>query len=290
MRKPIQVLLQTTIPMNEDDWHVGRFSLLQKHLSEFKDKVGEPVFKVTARNREPGEAGDDPVLSHLADSDFDELWLFAVDTGDGLSENDMAGIQAFRKRGGGLMTSRDHQDLGSCLCGLGEVGRAHFFHSKNQEPEDRWSLDDTLNSAISWPNYHSGDNGDYQSITLADAVHPLLFKPDGSHIHYFPAHPHEGNVGVPPNTHARVIASGTSQTTHRLFNLAVAFDPEDGSSPAIAESSFHHFADYNWDPDYGAPSFVTEPAADGYKEHPELLDDIKTYVSNAALWLSTARR
>ena len=120
MRKPIKILLQTTIPMNEDDWHVGRFSLLQNHLSAYRDKAGESVFEVTARNREPNEVGDDPVLSHLEDFDFDELWLFAVDLGDGLSQRDMVGIQTFQKHGGGLLTTRDHQDLGSCLCNLGE--------------------------------------------------------------------------------------------------------------------------------------------------------------------------
>ncbi len=29
---------------------------------------------------------------------------------------------------------------------------------------------------------------------------------------------------------------------------------------AGAESTFHHFADYNWDITTGAPSFVSEPA------------------------------
>ena len=37
---------------------------------------------------------------------------------------------------------------------------------------------------------------------------------------------------------------------------------------ALAESTFHHFADYNWDLDRGAPSFVTEPPGTEIKADP----------------------
>ena len=75
MTKPIQILLQTTIPAVEDDWNVDRFSLLREHLSSLKDDEGTPLYQVTARNRETNTAGDDPVLSTLDTSNFDELWL-----------------------------------------------------------------------------------------------------------------------------------------------------------------------------------------------------------------------
>jgi len=55
---------------------------------------------------------------------------------------------------------------------------------------------------------------------------------------------------------------------------------------ALAHSSFHHFADYNWDPDAGCPSFVDEPPGDGMKRNPRALADIEAYVRNAALWLA----
>ena len=50
----------------------------------------------------------------------------------------------------------------------------------------------------------------------------------------------------------------------------------------VAESSFHHFADYNWDTSRGAPSFVTEPEGQGMKTEPRALSDIKQYVRNLA--------
>src|SRR5260370_42594609 len=143
MTKPIRILLQTTIPFAEDDWHIGRFSLLRKHLASLKDEAGKPLYEVVARNREQDAAGNEPVLSSLDTSDFDELWLFAIDTGDGLTAADCRGITRFRQRGGGILATRDHQDLGSSLCTLAGVGRAHFFHTRNPEPDEpRRTIDD----------------------------------------------------------------------------------------------------------------------------------------------------
>jgi hypothetical protein len=54
---------------------------------------------------------------------------------------------------------------------------------------------------------------------------------------------------------------------------------------AVAESTFHHFADYNWDLEYGAPSFVNEPPGDQIKFDPSRLEVFKGYVRNIAAWL-----
>jgi hypothetical protein len=293
-RMPIQILLQTTIPATEDDWNIGRFSLLRAHLSSLKDDDGGRLCEVTARNREKNAAGDDKVLSQIDSSDFDELWLFAVDAGDGLSVKDCEGITRFRQRGGGILATRDHQDLGSSICNIGGIGAAHFFHSQNVDPEEsRRAPDDQDTPSISWPNYHSGSNGDYQRITAAEPVHELLrsaSSPSGL-IEFFPAHPHEGGVGVPDTEeHARVIATGLSQSTGRPFNLVVAFERArdkygNNLGRGVAESSFHHFVDYNWDIDQGCPSFLLEAPGDGIKREPKKLEDIKTYVCNLAVWL-----
>jgi hypothetical protein len=294
MTKPIRILMQTTIPFAEDDWHIGRFSLLRDELASLKDENGNPLYQVVTRDRESDAAGNDPVLSALDSSDFQELWLFAIDMGDGLTAVDCQGITRFRQRGGGIMATRDHQDLGTSLCTLGGIGRAHFFHSKHPEPDpSRHVPDDRDTASISWPNYHSGANGDYQKI-VAEPDHELMRKsasPSGV-IEFFPAHPHEGAVGVPEDEKdARVIAVGKSKTTGRSFNLVVAFETSNDDhgnqlGRGIAESSFHHFVDYNWNTDMGCPSFLTEPPGDGYKRNPAALEDIKTYVANAARWLA----
>jgi hypothetical protein len=297
MREPIRILLQTTIPGTADDWHVGRFSLLRAWLQSQVDESGAPLFAVTARDRAGAEP--DPILSTLDRSGFDELWLFAVDEGGGLPDADREGISRFHARGGGLLLSRDHEDVGSSVCDLGCVGNAHFFHSRSPElDESRHVPDDTGTREISWPNYHSGRNGDFQKVTPLEPVHELLLNPGSpsGRVEFFPAHPHEGAVGVPGGEPgARVIATGQSLASGRPFNLAVAFERvADGCGNtrgrAVAESSFHHFADYNWDIGAGCPSFVDEPPGDAVSTDPARLGDVKAYVRNLARWLAPLPR
>jgi hypothetical protein len=288
MSKPIRILLQTTIPTVENDWHIGRFSLLRGHLGALKDRTGEPLVEVTARDR-AATGAPDPVLAAIDRSDYDELWLFAVDTGDGLDAADCEAISRFRRSGRGLLVTRDHMDLGSSVCSLGGVGKAHHFHSQNPEADpERHRPDDTDTPQISWPNYHSGANGDYQEIAVAGAPHDLLADPEtGGVLRYLPSHPHEGAVAAPPDDPtARVIATGRSAATGRTFNLAVAFERSESGGPAVAQSTFHHFADYNWDPELGSPTFVSEPPGNGLARFPEARRSTQRYVQNLALWLA----
>src|SRR5579883_1851481 len=225
MHKPTRILLQTTIPTIADDWNIGRFSLLARHLAALEDADGHRLCDVVARDRSAPPGTDDPVLAALAESDFDQLWLFAVDSGDGLTARECAAIAAFRERGGSLMVTRDHMDLGASVCSLGGVGAAHYFHSRNLDPDpERRRIDDPYTRHILWPNFHSGANGDFQIIEAVAPPHPLLHQ-DGSPggvLRFFPAHPHEGDVGAPPgDKSARVIATGRSKTTGRPFNLVV---------------------------------------------------------------------
>jgi hypothetical protein len=288
----IRILLQTTIPAVEDDWTIDRFSMLHDHLASVTDEQGKRLAEVTARNREPDAEGNDYVLSRLSESGFDEVWILAADNGNGLSAQDCAGISAFSRGGGGVLTTRDHHDLGSSLLTIERVGAAHYFHTHNPDPDPaRRTVDDTETATITWPNYHSGRNGDYQRIVPNEPAHELL-RSDGGLIELFPAHPHEGDVGVPDgDAAARVVATGRSTLTGRPFNLLVAFDPvadgaENQPGRAIAESSFHHLVDYNWDVDAGCPTFVVEPPGEGMRENPQALADIHAYVRNAALWLA----
>ena len=185
--KAIKVLLQTTIVSSEDDWSVRRFGLLAKSLAECREADGRPVFEVTARDREPPGAADS-VLSTLDRSDFDEMWLFAVDTGEGLLAQDCRGINEFRRSGRGLLITRDHMDLGCSVCGLEGIGAAHHFHTRNVEPLPGAQRDDPYTLNISWPNIHTGANGDFQEVQVVDDLHPVLrdaTSPTGA-IRYLP--------------------------------------------------------------------------------------------------------
>lgn len=283
----INVLLQTTITPAVDDWSIDRFSSLAALLRQQRDASGRPLFDVMARDRDP-LAAPDTVLSKLDRSDYHQLWLFAVDVGNGLCSEDRHGIDAFRARGGGVLVTRDHMDLGSSVCDLAGIGPAHHFHTHNVDPTAPAVRDDPFTLAISWPNFHSGANGDYQEIEPVEPVHAVLRDPSvpGGSIRFLPSHPHEGAVSAPPGAGARVIARGTSKATGVRFNLAVAFEANGAAGRAIAQSTFHHFTDYNWDPRMGAPSFVDEPPGDGMLRHPEALAAAHRYARNVALWLA----
>jgi hypothetical protein len=285
-----RILLQTTIPYAKDDWSIDRFSRLAHVLSSIEDQSGSKSFEVVARNRENLASGSDRVLSKVDESDFDELWLFGVDIGGGIGPMDCEAIGRFRQRGGSILTSRDHQDLGISYCNLGGIGAANHFHSKNPEPDPARRInDDTGTPSISWPNYHSGNNGDFQIVEAPAPFHAIMHNAanrSGS-IEYLPAHPHEGSISVPPgeSDHARVIAVGKSTVTGRPFNIAIAFE-RNGGGRAVVDSSFHHFLDYNLDPRAGCPSFVTEPCGRGMLENPQAVADTQAYIENIARWLA----
>ncbi len=93
-------------------------------------------------------------------------------------------------------------------------------------------------------------------------------------------------MSAPEEQGARVIARGRSKVTGRPFNIAVAFESFQGRGRAIAESSFHHFADYNWDPRCGCPTFVDEPSGDAMLREPQALTSVQLYVRNVATWLA----
>jgi hypothetical protein len=288
MTQPINLLLQTTIEPTANDWHIGRFSLLRDYLSSLRASDGSPLFVVTARDRGP-IAEPDPVLSSLDRSAYDELWLFAVDVGNGLHDADREAILRFRARGGGLMVTRDHMDLGCSICTLGAVGAAHIFHTHNLDPDaPSFDPDDRGTPEIQWPNFHSGANGDIQRVDAVQPVHPVMRDPasETGAVMYLPSHPHEGAVAAPSTaSSARVIATGKSLATGNRFNIAVAFERSGTDGPAIAQSTFHHFADYNWDPTLGSPDFVSEKPAYTLPGDGRAMASVQTYVRNVALWL-----
>ncbi|HET6981588.1 MAG TPA: hypothetical protein VFI53_05570 [Myxococcaceae bacterium] len=289
---PIRILVQTSIPFAEDDWHVGRFSALVETLRGFRRPDGTRLAEVTTRNRQVDATGHDPVLAGLDRHDFDELWMFAVDGGVGCDDAECAAIDAFHRSGGGLLTIRDHQNMGLWLRKLPGVGAAHFFHSESlREPDtSRWSRDDLDTGTIDYPNYHSGANGDAQPVSAVEPLHPLLVRSDGSRIEWLPSHPHEGAVAPPiGDSRARSVARGRSSVSGHPFHLVIAFErSSEVAGRAVAESSFHHFADYNWNPSAGAPSFVTEKPGTGLREHPEAMEHTRAYVENLVRWLAPA--
>ena len=193
-----------------------------------------------------------------------------------------------------MLLTRDHQDLGSCLCEIPLVGMAQHFQRVNPEPDtEKRRIDDTETAYITWPNYHSGRNGDAQRISALEPLSPLMQRTTGGPLEWLPAHPHEGAVSAPRalGGSARVVARGCSAMTGTEFNLVVSIEggDETGGGRVVADSSFHHFCDCNWDPSAGAPSFVDEPWGDGMQRSPDGQADVRRYVENVAAWLAAGR-
>jgi hypothetical protein len=76
-----------------EDWDIARFPMLA-------DELRRAGHDVVARNRAK-RGVDDPVLSRLDELDYDQLWLMAVDVGDGLTDAEADAIMRFRRNGGG---------------------------------------------------------------------------------------------------------------------------------------------------------------------------------------------
>jgi hypothetical protein len=288
-----RILLKTTIPFTEDDWHIGRFSLLHRHLRSLTGADGSTLYEVDARDRVENGAADDVDLRAAGDGAYDQVWLVGTDSAGALTQGDVDALARFRRSPGGLFLTRDHQDLGSCLCRIPVVGLAQHFQSVNPEPDAaKRCVDDRETTHITWPNYHSGRNGDAQRISAVEPLHPLMQRATGGPLEWLPAHPHEGVVSAPGELGglARVVALGCSATTGTAFNLVVAIEGGDrsGGGRVVADSSFHHFSDCNWDPSAGAPSFVTEPWGDGMRRSPAAQADARRYVENIAAWLAAS--
>ena len=75
-----------------------------KHVASVLKSAGH---EVVARDRVDAVA-DDPVLTRIDRLGYDQLWLVAVDVGEGLSVEEADAIARFRESGGGVLTARDH--------------------------------------------------------------------------------------------------------------------------------------------------------------------------------------
>jgi hypothetical protein len=188
---------------------------------------------VTARNRHLGET--DPILSTLDTLAYDQLWLFAVDIGGGLSSPDAAAIMSFRERGGGVLTARDHQDLGSCLLSLGSIGGSTTStpRTRARGPPRRPGHPDHLVAQLPLGRQRRRPAGGRdRSAPRAAADHA-----DGQRSHRV--------VPGPPPRGRRVRTArrsagagdrvcGRSTVTGRRFNLAVCLDGETRRRATVA--------------------------------------------------------
>lgn len=94
-----------------------------------------------------------------------------------------------------------------------------------------------------------------------------------------------GSLEAEPPRHGAAY-QGVKGNAMRSSPLRILLQTTTPASRGAAHSSFHHFADYNWDTRKGAPSFVTEPEGTGMSSNARAAADIRAYVANLARWLA----
>ncbi len=92
-----RILLKTTIPFTEDDWHIGRFSFLQTHLRSLRAVDGGALYDVDACDRIESVPGTDADLQAAAAGIYDQVWLIGTDAAGALTPRDIAALDAFRR-------------------------------------------------------------------------------------------------------------------------------------------------------------------------------------------------
>ena len=121
----------------------------------------------------------------------------AVDVGDGLTDRRrLRHPEVPRERWRRAHRARS-PGLGLLPERLGSLGVVNEFHDKSVDPSTM--CDDQDTPTISWPNYHSGANGDYQPVLAEGPVHELLRTT---------APPADGSNGSPPPARGPGVGEG----------------------------------------------------------------------------------
>ena len=161
---PIKVLLQTTIPTTADDWIYRAFQSARTILARAAAPRRAPVRGDDARPRKSWRTRSRAL--HARSERFDEMWLFAVDVGDGLTAAGLRGDFAFSEAGPRPAGHAGSHGFGILDLRFGEASarRITFIAATSTPMPARRAPDDSITTSISWPNFHSGANGDYQEI------------------------------------------------------------------------------------------------------------------------------
>jgi hypothetical protein len=68
------------------------------------------------------------VILGLSRTQYDEVWVLAVDGGTALTPAECEAVNGFQRSGGGVLTARDHCNMGLWLRSIKGAGSAHFFN------------------------------------------------------------------------------------------------------------------------------------------------------------------
>lgn len=254
-------------------------------------------------------------------TDYDQVWLFGINSGGGLPAAELAVVENYMNGGGGLFATGDHGNLGSALCG-------NITRVKDMRHWSDTSVDQTVNEVSMGGKRRNDTNrprlGDATSLyfdnqsddvpqTIAARTfgggmpHPLLsistaIRPSGV-IDIMPDHPHEGEcrqetsfnmngVVVPTQIIATSYVLGGSTTyggagkaltdPHCFPSISVWDGRLANAGRIVIDSTWHHFVNINLN---GVDSNIDLPGIQPGLTNTDWIV-VRQYFMNIALWMS----
>lgn len=197
---------------------------------------------------------------------YDQIWLFGIVSAPGLSQAEVASIDAYVDGGGGLFATGDHGSLGAALCA--QINRvkdmrhwADFPSTSNADNEV--SMGGARRNDTNRPRASAGETHashfDRQSDDIPQTImprvfsgavpHPLLsipaWKRASKIIDIMPDHPHEGQCK--PET-AFTTPNGTTISTQIVATSTVIGGTTSGGKQACAPHCFPSIAVFDGHP------------------------------------------
>lgn len=265
-------------------------------------------FEITTAHRLTDPSADHQnidLAQALSLDNFDELWIYSIQSSPVLTMAELADAQKFmNERGGGVLITGDHADLGAAFKNLPRAGKMRLLPAPNAAPPE-WNT--TLRPGAD-AVYDADDQSDqfpqqieltwYWAGTSWKRPHPLLCTPLGP-ITIFPDHQHEGEAIAPPadserewpgGVSAEVIARGSiidpsGQVGRRIGLLSVYDGHQVSVGRIVADSTWHHHFDINVRGIPGDPahSGFVKPGTDQWLPG---ATKIEHYFLNSAIWLA----
>jgi hypothetical protein len=211
-------------------------------------------------------------------SQYDEIWLFALDAGGAtLPDPEIRAIATFMNAGGGVFATGDHEDLGVVMCGrIPRVRSMRKWYYPNPGPHGEPvapKVDGPTRNDVNVPR-GGNDYFNNQSDDLPQIIRPRLYGPAGMQvphplfsgprgvINVLPDHPHEGECYEPADLTAKLTFAGLTveeyperSPGHRVSPEIVAYS---NNGPGIIDR-FH--------PKDGSPTSKQYGAVGAYDGH-----------------------
>ncbi len=221
--------------------------------------------------------------AHFTQNKYDQVWLFGISSSYTLSNAEIAAVENYMNKGGGLFATGDHGALGQALCGeIPRVKDMRHWDETAPAPDSEVSMSQHRRNDTNKPKPAGPDIFANQSDDLPQTIYPRLFDglphpllsispftvPSGI-IDIMPDHPHEGEMkpetifsvtnpstGATQNVRTQNIAqsfvvggirSGTKDPTipHCFSSIGVFDGRVANVGRIVVDSTWHHFVNIN---------------------------------------------